>query len=92
MGRVGWFLVERRPHCSCPSRRPAQKDEAQMIEPGEEVGQVPEADPLHVAISRLVGAIFTLLPDECRERELAIGSIITLHERLAGLLRKRALN
>jgi hypothetical protein len=61
------------------------------IERGE-AGQVPEADPLHVAISRLVGVIFMLMPDECLAREQAIGAVIALHERLAELLRKRSLN
>jgi hypothetical protein len=51
-----------------------------------------EADPLHVAISRLIGTIFTLLPDECHERELAIGAVVELHGRIAGLMRRRSLN
>jgi hypothetical protein len=51
-----------------------------------------EADPLHVAISRLIGTVFMLMPTECHEREMAVGAVVELHGHIAALLKRRALN
>jgi hypothetical protein len=57
-----------------------------------EVDQVPEADPLRMAIGELIGCIFTLMPTESDARAQAIGAVVELHGRIAASLNRRALN
>jgi hypothetical protein len=58
----------------------------------DEVDDIPEVrDPLGVAISQVIAAVFEALPTDCAERKAALTVAIECHRRIAALLHRRAL-
>jgi hypothetical protein len=64
-----------------------EREKATMTTARDEIDDLPEArDPLGMAISQLIAAVFEALPTDCAERRAALCTVIECHTRIAALL------